>query len=137
MPQDDGVHIYLSDKFPLQNSSGEIYAVCGIATDITEPKRSEEKIKFMNVLLSTQQETSADGILVVDENGKILSYNQMFTDLWGIPSDVMGTRSDKSVLACILAQLTDPGAICSKGGISISEQESNQPGPDCFCGSAE
>src|SRR3989304_8095386 len=35
-PQDDGLHTYVSAKFPLFDSSGAIYAVCGISTDITE-----------------------------------------------------------------------------------------------------
>jgi len=33
--QDDGLHTYISIKLPIRNSDGELYAVCGIATDIT------------------------------------------------------------------------------------------------------
>lgn len=44
VPQDDGIHTYLSVKFPIRHASGGIYAVCGIATDITERKRDEEQI---------------------------------------------------------------------------------------------
>lgn len=44
-PQDDGVHTYISIKFPLFNAEGEPYAVCGISTDITERKRAEEALK--------------------------------------------------------------------------------------------
>ncbi|MCG7908872.1 MAG: PAS domain S-box protein [Candidatus Thiodiazotropha taylori] len=43
--QDDGVHTYLSNKFPLFDTNGEIYAVCGISTDITKRKRSEEILR--------------------------------------------------------------------------------------------
>jgi PAS domain S-box-containing protein len=43
-PHDDGPHTYISIKFPLQRATGEIYAVCGISTDITARKRAEEEL---------------------------------------------------------------------------------------------
>ena len=51
VPQDDGIHTYISVKFPLRNDFGEIYAICGIATDITERKEYEEELKRSNVEL--------------------------------------------------------------------------------------
>jgi PAS domain S-box-containing protein len=38
-----GTRYYLSTKFPLRNAAGQIYAICGVATDITQHKRSEEE----------------------------------------------------------------------------------------------
>lgn len=47
-PQDDGPHTYVSVKFPLRDLTGEIYAVGGVSTDITNRKRQEENLKTLN-----------------------------------------------------------------------------------------
>ena len=44
-PQDDGLHTYISIKFPLWDAQGKIYGVCGISTDISERKRAEASLK--------------------------------------------------------------------------------------------
>ncbi|MFZ3154019.1 EAL domain-containing protein [Pseudomonas sp.] len=41
---DGSVHAYLSVKLPLRNAQGQIYALCGISTDISEHKKNLEKI---------------------------------------------------------------------------------------------
>jgi PAS domain S-box-containing protein len=43
-PQEGGTHVYLSIKVPLLDGSGKPYAVCGISTDITERKRTENEL---------------------------------------------------------------------------------------------
>lgn len=48
LPEADGLHTYLSLKFPLKNAKGEIYAICGISTDITARKRAEERERFLS-----------------------------------------------------------------------------------------
>jgi len=44
--QDDGVHVYFSSRFPLHDVGGKMYALCGIATDITARKLAEEEAKM-------------------------------------------------------------------------------------------
>ena len=46
VPQDDGLHDYISLKFPLYDNSGKPYAICGMSTDVTERKRAEEKLRL-------------------------------------------------------------------------------------------
>ncbi|NGZ29294.1 MAG: response regulator [Magnetococcales bacterium] len=45
VPQEDGIHTYLSIKFSLNDTDGRPYAVCGIATDITDRKQMEEALR--------------------------------------------------------------------------------------------
>jgi PAS domain S-box-containing protein len=48
VPQADGDHTYLSMKFPLRDLAGEIYAVGGFSTDITDRKNHEEALRKLN-----------------------------------------------------------------------------------------
>lgn len=44
LPTHDGDHFYLSTKFPLLDSSGNIYRICTISTDITDRLEAQNKI---------------------------------------------------------------------------------------------
>jgi PAS domain S-box-containing protein len=44
-PHEDGLHTYLSIKFPLCDHTDTPYATCGISTDITERKRIEQTLR--------------------------------------------------------------------------------------------
>ncbi|MDO8465151.1 MAG: MASE1 domain-containing protein [Gallionella sp.] len=58
--QDDGIHTYISVKFPLRNTSGETYAVCGISTDITERKAAEQRLHDLSThILEVREEEKA------------------------------------------------------------------------------
>jgi PAS domain S-box-containing protein len=44
-PADDGMHTYVTVKFPLHDAGGQAYAICGISTDITERKKAEAALR--------------------------------------------------------------------------------------------
>lgn len=73
-----------------------------------EQKQAEAELRFRNILLSTQQEVSIDGILVVDEACRMLSYNRNFIDMWGLPPEAIDSESDEGALQSLLGKLVDP-----------------------------
>ena len=81
---------------------------------IAERNQALETIKFQNTILQTQQETSLDAILVVDENGTIISYNRQFIDLWRLPEHLVRTRKDQPALKYVLDQITDEEAFIAR-----------------------
>jgi PAS domain S-box-containing protein len=50
----DGLRTYISVKFPVMDSAGGLYAVCGISTDITDRKRAEDEVRRLNASLETR-----------------------------------------------------------------------------------
>jgi HD-GYP domain-containing protein (c-di-GMP phosphodiesterase class II) len=81
---------------------------------ISERKRAEENLKFSNTLLLTQQETSLDGILIVDETGNIISFNQRFVNIWDVPPGVLKTLSDTKALEAILSKVKNQDQFIKK-----------------------
>ncbi|MBZ5535889.1 MAG: PAS domain S-box protein [Acidobacteriia bacterium] len=92
----------------LREKNGSLRGFAEVARDITERKRAEEELRFRNLLLNTQQEASIDGILVVAETGKMLSFNQRFVEMWDIPPKVVESRSDELALQSVLEKLIGP-----------------------------
>jgi len=84
------------------------HAFENLQQDITKRKQAEEALVFNNIILRTQQESSIDGILVVDEKGVILSFNQRFVNMWSIPPDVIESKSDERTLQSVMDKLASP-----------------------------
>ena len=92
---------------PVRSADGTVARYVAIKQDISQRKRAEEELKFKSVILSTQQEVSIDGILVVDENGTVLSHNHRFVQMWGIPAELIEKRVDKDLLDFVTGQMAD------------------------------
>lgn len=87
VPQDDGLHSYISIKFPLFGHDWAINAVCGISTDITHRKRMEEELRK----LSHAVEQCPVSIVITDTMGNIEYANPKFTQVAGYTlEEVMG-----------------------------------------------
>lgn len=58
---EDGLRTYLSIKFPLKDIQGKTYGICGVSTEITQLKRTEETLRKNEHLLSEAQRIARIG----------------------------------------------------------------------------
>ena len=82
--------------------------------DVTARRRADREIEESLSLLRATLEATTEGILVVDESGKIVNFNRKFTDMWRIPESVIESRDDNKALAWVLDQLKDPERFIKK-----------------------
>jgi PAS domain S-box-containing protein len=94
--------------------SGDSAHVEGVIIDITEPKKARAALEESLSLYRATLESTADGLLVVDLEGQIVSSNRKFREMWAIPEDVVDSRDDDLALAHVLEQLADPQGFLQK-----------------------
>ncbi len=94
--------------------SGRLAAVEGFFMDVTEQHRARSKLSAYASLLESTLESTADGLLVVDLNGTIVTYNRRFVEMWKLTDDVLETRDDERALASVLEQLVDPDGFLAR-----------------------
>jgi PAS domain S-box-containing protein len=75
---------------------------------------SPEELKHTLSLLEATLEATADGILVVDREGKIAAYNRRFVQMWGIPDSILESGDDDAAIAYVLSQLKDPDVFVAR-----------------------
>ena len=75
---------------------------------------AQEELLGTLSLLNATLESTTDGILVVDLDGRIRSHNRNFAEMWSIPDAILDARDDAAAIDFVLAQLVDPEAFTSK-----------------------
>ncbi len=92
---------------PIRVGGGQV-AVYGMYRDISARKHAEVQLERSLSLLRATLDSTTDGILVVDRESKIVTYNRKFAEMWGIPETVLASGEDDRVLEFVLGQLKDP-----------------------------
>jgi diguanylate cyclase (GGDEF)-like protein/PAS domain S-box-containing protein len=111
----DGTYSWVEDRItPIHDNNGRLLVAEGMLVDIDHRKQMDERLQFANTLLTTEMETSPDGILVVDTAASIISFNQRFAAMWQIPLDTLRSGQDAPVLAAVAQAMKDPAAYASR-----------------------
>lgn len=128
----DGHYVWVrANSTPILNPEGVVIGSQGTLTDISDRKQAESRlqaktkqlvqsntklaqsitnIQRSNALLTVLQEASFDGILVIDEHRRVITYNQHFLNQWDIPQALVLSASDRQLFDIVLDRLADPQA---------------------------
>ncbi len=83
---------------------------------LADRERSQRELEESLSLQRATLESTADGILVVDREGKIVGFNTRFREMWRLPEDIVATGDDDRAIAFVCDQLGDPTTFVRKIG---------------------
>jgi PAS domain S-box-containing protein len=115
---------FASHVEPLRHSDGKIYGVIGVAFDVTERKMIQQELESSVSLLRTTLDSTADGILVLDHEGNIVTFNRKFLETWKISDKTAATANRDELLESVLDQVKDPGIFVQLAMRSYARQDS-------------
>lgn len=80
------------------------------AHDITDQKAADHELRKALSLLQATLDATADGIMVVDTGGQIVSFNQRLIEMWQVPESIIAAGNRRKVTDFVSGQLVDPAA---------------------------
>ena len=111
----DGTVIWVHLTVSIVRSvNGDPLYLVGFIDDISERRHAQREASRSFSLLRATLESTADGILVVDLEGRILSSNQKLADMWGIPPEIFHSGDDQRAIAAALEKLVHPEEFMNK-----------------------
>jgi PAS domain S-box-containing protein len=95
----------------------------GILQDVTERKRSEDELRWKTAFLEAQVDSSPDGILVVDSQGRKILQNQRLIDLFRVPESIVADADDSKLREYVTGQAKNPAHFAARVAQLYSNQD--------------
>ncbi|HEY9602708.1 MAG TPA: PAS domain S-box protein, partial [Allocoleopsis sp.] len=117
-PHADGLHTYITIKFPLYDVNGVAYAVGGISVDITDKKQAEEAHRRSEARFRGVMQTSPDIITLSSSEGGIFYQSPAIERILGyapeefvgeLPMQVLHPDDLETQQAALARVLANPG----------------------------
>ena len=137
IPQNDGLHQYLSIKFPLFSEAGELYATAGVSTDITERVRAKESLRISQQRLLLHRDQSPVGVIEWNTDFEFLDWNPAAEKIFGYTKDeVVGVHITKRILPESAREAVSKlweELLTNKGGFQYSNENITKDGRTILC----
>ncbi|MEX2131926.1 MAG: PAS domain S-box protein [Pseudohongiellaceae bacterium] len=83
MSREDGEHYYTTLRFPMYHKSGKLYAVGGIANEVTDQVRSRKALQESESLLRALLESAPEAVIITEDDGIISLVNKQVEIVFG------------------------------------------------------
>ena len=80
----------------------------GIGQDVTRLHDAQERLRFQNALLTAQAETTTEAIAAFAPDGRVLSANRRFRQMWELSDEIIASAPEGTLLAHAIKLLDDP-----------------------------
>lgn len=95
--------------------------IAGTVVDITERKRTEERLQDALSLSAATMESTKDGIIVIDWSRRVRQVNSRFREMWGLSPEMASAGADiQPMLDSMLAQMRDPQSYAAYARATLS-----------------
>jgi len=82
--------------------------------DVTAQSQAQEELKKSVSLLHATLNSTTDGIIAVSITGEIVSFNQKFIEMWGVPEEIIKSPNYQERLKFLLTKLKEPKVFLSR-----------------------
>ena len=93
---------------PIKNTEGEIIHFLSAGRDVTEQRKAEEELRSKTAFFEAQLNSTISGIVLADQNGRIVFSNRRFAEIWRAPRHVLDAPDEARHLALIADMAKDP-----------------------------
>ncbi|HEY2049949.1 MAG TPA: EAL domain-containing protein [Caulobacteraceae bacterium] len=112
----DGRIVWLESRVvpTFDRETGQCVSVTDVVRDVTQRKEAEDRLERANVLLKTLMSSSPSGIILVDQDGRIVSYNRAFCEMWNVSAEEIDTGNTPLVLERAAGLLKDEVSVLER-----------------------
>jgi len=103
----DGSVFISSISARIVDIAGEPHRI-SVIRDVTSLRDAQNELRRTNAVLRTQMELSMSGILVLNEDGEVVSHNRRYLEMWDIPPEALEPGREGPVMQSVLEKVSDP-----------------------------